>query len=104
MNGVLKTPLDTQITFDDDPLRICRACRFSITKGFSMSKEIISVIKTYDYESKMNVVSSERIREELIKCFKYNTLKTILVLNEFVKLRDYIFNIDGLWLEPTFKK
>lgn len=28
----------------------------------------------YDYESKMSVVSEERIREELVKCFKCDTL------------------------------
>jgi tRNA nucleotidyltransferase/poly(A) polymerase len=104
MKGVLRTPLDCQITFDDDPLRICRSVRFSITKGFTMCDEIVETIKSYDYESKMYVVSSERIREELTKCFKYDTLKTILLLNEFSKLRDYIFNIKRLWLNPTFKE
>lgn len=103
-NMVLRTPLDCQVTFDDDPLRICRSVRFSITKGFTMSNEIIETIKTYDYKSKMFVVSSERIREELTKCFKYDSLKTILLLNEFPRLRDYLFKINGLWLEPTFKK
>jgi len=103
-NGILRTPLDCQVTFDDDPLRILRAARFSITKGFTMCDEIIETIKTYDYETKMFVVSSDRIREELTKCLKHNTLKTILLLNEFPKLRDYIFNVDGLWLKPTFEK
>jgi len=103
-NRILRTPLDCLITFDDDPLRICRSMRFSITKGFTMCDDIIETIKTYDYESKMHVISSERIREELTKCFKHDTLKTILLLNEFSKLRDYIFNIKGLWLMPTFKE
>jgi len=103
-DGILRTPLDCQVTFDDDPLRICRSVRFSITKGFTMCNEIIETIKTYDYESKMYVVSSERIRDELTKCFKHDTLKTILLLNEFPKLRDYVFNIKGLWLNPTFKE
>lgn len=103
-NGILRTPLDCNITFDDDPLRIIRSCRFSITKGFTMCEDIVETIKAYDYENKMFVVSSERIREEMVKCFKFNTLKTILLLNEFPRLRDYIFNINGLWLKPTFEK
>ena len=103
-DGILRTPLDCQVTFDDDPLRILRSLRFSITKEFTMCDEIIETIKTYDYKTKMFVVSSERIREELTKCFKHNTLKTILLLNEFPKLRHYVFKINGLWLEPTFKK
>jgi tRNA nucleotidyltransferase/poly(A) polymerase len=102
-DGILRTPLDCQVTFDDDPLRILRAARLSITKEFTMCDEIIKTIKTYDYETKMFVVSSERIREELLKCFKYDTMKTILLLNEFPRLRDYIFTRTKLWLKPTFE-
>ena len=102
-NRLLRTPLDCQITFDDDPLRILRCGRFSITKDFRISDEIIDVIKEYDYEKKMMVVSSERIREELFKCFKYDTMKTILLLNKFPRLRDYIFIRTKLWLKPTFE-
>ena len=49
----------------------------------------------------MNVVSEQRIREELLKCFKHNTLKTLEVLDEFPKLRKYIFKKTNLWLKPT---
>ena len=103
-NGILRTPLDCNVTFDDDPLRILRAIRFSITKGFKIEETCINVIREYDYDSKMFVVSEERIREELYKCFKTNTLRTILTLNEYSKLRDYVFKKTTLWLEPTNKK
>lgn len=103
MNGILKTPLDTQVTFDDDPLRILRAIRFSITKGFIIPDEMSDVIKHYDIEDKMGVVSDERIREEMLKCFKWNTLMTIEALNKFPKLKTYIFS-RGMWLKPTFEK
>jgi tRNA nucleotidyltransferase/poly(A) polymerase len=99
----LRTPLNTTTTFDDDPLRIIRCCRFSITKNFIMSDEIIETIRLYNYDEKMFLVSGERIREELTKCFKHNTLKTILKLNEFPNLRDYIFNVENIWLKPTFE-
>jgi hypothetical protein len=52
----------------------------------------------------MGVVSIERIREELLKCFKYDTLKTLEILNQNPKLRDYIFDNNILWLKPTFEK
>lgn len=103
-NRVLKTPLDPVKTFDDDPLRILRFVRFSITKGFSIPNEIMNVIRNYDYNSKMGVVSTERIREELMKCFKFNTLETIFELNRFSSLRDYIFKNEFLWLKPTNEK
>lgn len=102
-NRVLKTPLPTHQTFDDDPLRILRAVRFSITKGFNLSSDITFALHQYDYETKMGVVSAERIREELYKCFKHDTMKTIITLNKYFRLRDYVFNTTGLWLKPTFE-
>ena len=101
---VLITPLDTKVTFDDDPLRILRALRFSITKGFTLSSDIHSQIKNYDYDSKMGVVSTERIREELFKCFKYDTLKTLKMLDQYPDLTNYIFRGNTLWLKPTMEQ
>lgn len=102
--GYLRTPLDCKVTFDDDPLRILRAIRFCITKGFYMGAYMDGVIQEYDYENKMKVVSIERIREELLKCFKHNTIETLRILNEYPALRNYVFNNNILWLKPTFEK
>ena len=102
--GLLKTPLDCKITFDDDPLRIIRAIRFCITKGFWMGPYMDGIIQDYDYKNKMSVVSIERIREELLKCFKHDTLKTLRTLHEYPALRNYIFESNILWLKPTFEK
>lgn len=101
---VLITPLDTKVTFDDDPLRILRALRFSITKGFMLSTDIHSQIKNYDYEGKMSVVSTERIREELFKCFKCDTLKTLKTLHQYPDLTNYIFKDNTLWVKPTMEQ
>lgn len=102
--GLLKTPLDCKVTFDDDPLRIIRAIRFCITKGFWMGPYMDGIIQDYDYKNKMSVVSIERIREELLKCFKHDTLKTLRTLHEYPALRNYIFESNILWLKPTFEK
>lgn len=102
--GVLITPLSTKTTFDDDPLRILRALRFSITKGFTLSSSIHTEIKFYDYENKMGVVSIERIREELFKCFEHDTFKTLKMLNQYPDLTNYIFKGDNLWLKPTIRQ
>lgn len=99
--GILKTPLPTRQTFDDDPLRILRAVRFHITKGFKMSDDITDEIYSYDYENKMGVVSTERIREELYKCLAHDTIETLNTLHYFSRLRDYIFIKTPLWLKPT---
>lgn len=100
-NRTLRTPLETEVTFNDDPLRILRGIRFAITKGFIMDRDMVDVIFDYDYETKMSVVSEQRIREELYKCFKHDTLKTLEYLNNFPTLRDYIFKNTKLWLKPT---
>lgn len=101
--GILRTPLDPIKTFDDDSLRVIRFIRFSITKGFIIPDDIQKVICEYDYENKMGVVSTERIREELLKCFKHDTLKTLKVLNQYSGLRDYVFENNLLWLKPTME-
>ena len=103
-NKYLITPLPTETTFNDDPLRILRAIRFSITKGFTIPMRMALTIESYNYDEKMGVVSTERIREELFKCFKHDTLETLKVLNEFPTLKNYIFKDKGLWLKPTMEQ
>lgn len=102
-NKILRTPLDTKTTFDDDPLRILRAIRFSITKGFEIPADMWHEIYHYEYDTKMFVVSTERIREELLKCFKHNTIETLERLRQFPHLTKYIFKDNKLWLKPTFE-
>ena len=99
---VLSTPLPTKQTFDDDPLRVLRAIRFAITKGFSL-KHLDYYINNYDYGTKMKVVSSERIREELLKCFKHDTMLTLDMLNDYPTLKRYIFENKLMWLKPTME-
>lgn len=98
---ILRTPLDPKITFDDDPLRILRCIRFAITKDFFIEESLKDLIRIYDYFGKMGVVSEQRIRDELFKCFKYSTLNTLEYLIAYPKLRDYIFTKTNLWLKPT---
>lgn len=100
-NKILKTPISGDITFSDDPLRLLRAIRFAITKGFKIGLDIDQFILNFDYENKFNVVSEERIREELYKCFRFNTNLTLTFLNSYLPLRNYIFNKTNLWLKPT---
>lgn len=97
----LRTPLETEKTLNDDPLRILRAIRFMITKDFLFDSDLDAGIMYYPYEQNMKVVSESRIREELFKCFKCSTYKTLKVLETYDTLRDYIFTRTKLWLKPT---
>lgn len=103
-NMILKTPIRGDITFTDDPLRLLRAFRFKITKGFRFDIDIFNYLQGFDYSNKFNVVSEERIREELYKCFKHNSLETIKLLCFFTELREYILTRTNLWLKPTNEK
>lgn len=96
VNALIRTPLD--------PLRILRAIRFAVTKRFTIEQTTWQAMVLYDYDSKMPVVSEERIREELIKCFRCNTIRTLTYLDYLPRLRDYIFSKTNLWLKPTNEK
>ena len=106
--GVLKTPIDANITMMDDPLRILRALRFTVTKDFQMSGEIWQAIQQPNILKKLELtVSGERIREEIGKMMKHNTTRSIRLLMDVDDIvpgfLDLVFK-DGMWLMPTFKK
>ena len=92
----LVTPIVEPGNLYDDPLRILRGIRFSITKRLRVSEDMWQAMKAYDYFDKMPVVSEERIREELTKCFKCNSSLTLGWLSELTDLRDYIFKNTNL--------
>jgi tRNA nucleotidyltransferase/poly(A) polymerase len=84
----------------EDSLRMLRAIRFSITKGFEISGELYRFMLLKSSADLLINVSVERIREELKKCFDFNTLETIKLLNEYPWIRDFVFS-GKLRLEPT---
>ena len=107
-NKVLKTPLPAHITMMDDPLRILRCLRFSITKGFMISEEIWYAMKQPEILEKLrNVVSADRIRQEVDKMMRFDTTKTLEIFREveyFIPGFTQLVFSRGLWLKPTFEK
>ena len=64
----LRTPLDPDVTFSDDPLRMIRAAYFSAKLGFQLSDECIESMKRQ--AKRIEIVSWERITAELKKILK----------------------------------
>lgn len=64
-NQIIRTPLDPDITYSDDPLRMMRAIRFATQLQFTIEKKSLEAI-TRNAE-RINIISGERISEELNK-------------------------------------
>ena len=100
----LRTPLDPMVTLMDDPLRLLRALRFSITKGFRIAMPLMDAILQPGLLVKLKeVVSQERMREEVQKMMQHDTIKSLELLSSVPGLLEVVFS-DGLWLMPTTKK
>jgi len=63
--GILRTPLDPEITFDDDPLRIMRVMRFAAQLGFSIDSYVLKAAGKM--AKRLAIVSQERISDEFLK-------------------------------------
>ena len=74
---VLRTPVDPEVSFGDDPLRMLRLYRFVATLGFAPDQEAVAAVARM--RERIGIISAERIREELSR----------LIVGEHVA--------DGLW-------
>jgi poly(A) polymerase len=63
--GILKTPLDPDTTYSDDPLRMMRAIRFATQLDFKIESKSLKSIK--DNAERLDIISAERITDELNK-------------------------------------
>jgi len=92
---ILRTPLDPDITFSDDPLRMMRAVRFATQLNFSIEEKTFSSISVN--AGRINIVSQERVIEELNKILMCNHPSRGFILLEKSGLLKHIFpELDNL--------
>ena len=64
-NGIIRTPLNPDTTYSDDPLRMMRAVRFATQLGFRIEDESFQSI--HKNAKRLEIISAERITEEMNK-------------------------------------
>ncbi|MDJ1371713.1 CCA tRNA nucleotidyltransferase [Gulosibacter molinativorax] len=65
VDGVLRTPIEPEISFGDDPLRMLRGIRFTSQLGFHLDGASFEAIR--ELTPRIKDISAERIRDEFVK-------------------------------------
>ncbi|WP_159021155.1 CCA tRNA nucleotidyltransferase [Algibacter sp. L3A6] len=85
---IIRTPLNPDITYSDDPLRMMRAIRFSTQLEFTIEEKSLKAIS--DNCDRIKIITKERIVTELNKILESKTPSIGFLLLEKTKLLQYI--------------
>jgi len=88
-NKILKTPLNPDNTFSDDPLRMMRACYFASKLSFEIEPECLLSIQ--NNAERISIVSQERITNELFKILGTDRPSIGLNILQQSRLMEYVF-------------
>jgi tRNA nucleotidyltransferase (CCA-adding enzyme) len=85
---IIRTPLNPDITYSDDPLRMMRAIRFATQLGFTIENNSLEAISRN--KARIEIITKERIVVELNKILETNKPSVGFLLLEKTGLLDYI--------------
>jgi len=102
-NRILRSVGSAHERLTEDGLRVFRAFRFNITRDMKFDDELKDALTNSEFiiETIKNI-SDDRIREELYKCFAYDTCKTLEAFENYPEIRKHVFS--RIKLIPTSKK
>ena len=86
--GIIRTPLDANITYSDDPLRMMRAIRFATQLNFKIEDASLKAIA--ENKERIKIITKERIVVELHKILESKTPSIGFIHLEQTGLLDYI--------------
>lgn len=87
-NRVIRTPLNPQATFEDDPLRILRAVRFAAVLDFRIEQRTWEAIQRMVH--RLEIISKERISDELLRMIGASKPSKGLVLMDRLGILPYV--------------
>ena len=87
-NKIIRTPLDPDITYSDDPLRMMRAIRFASQLNFKIEKSSLDAL--FRNSERIKIITNERIVVELNKILESKTPSIGFLLLEKTGLLDHI--------------
>lgn len=97
---LLRTVGDPRDRFREDALRLLRAVRFHIVRGFELDPSVKACLRDPDVLSHLPNVSVERVYDELGKCYRRDTYATLKFFREYRRLEDAVFSDGRLHLAP----
>jgi tRNA nucleotidyltransferase/poly(A) polymerase len=86
---IIQTPLEPEMTFSDDPLRMMRAIRFASQLGFFIEEKTLHAI--YEMRERISIISQERITDEFFKILSSPKPSVGLKLLHQTRLLEFIF-------------
>ncbi|WCD93456.1 CCA tRNA nucleotidyltransferase [Microbacterium sp. nov. GSS16] len=98
VSGILRTPIDPEISFGDDPLRMLRAARFSAQLDFAIEDATFAAIEKL--RQTLTIVSPERVQGELVRLMQTDDpIRGIRVLVESGLIDEFLPEVSALRLE-----